>query len=147
MTKLLPFAALDAKDYEKALAHATKMLEANYIDIMGHYGSFIAHRELGHTEQAEFHKFMTSHLLDSIIKSGDGKTTAAAIPVISTDEEYVLFDFLKLRPQSQALIHDQGHSYDKMTALDPKTNQTVMISFSLDSTCLSTAAINWSVIF
>jgi hypothetical protein len=126
------FAALDAKDYEKALAHAGKMLDANYVDITGHFGSYVAHRELDHTEQAEFHRFMTTHLLDSLKKSGDGKTTATAIPVISTDEEYVLFDFLGLRPQSQALVHQEGHSYDKMTALDPKTNQTVIYYFNID---------------
>jgi len=57
---------------------------------------------------------------------------ATAFVVISTDEEYALFNYLGLRPTDQALIKDKGHSYDKMTALDPKTNQSVVYYFNID---------------
>ena len=75
---------------------------------------------------------MFEGLLDSIRKSGDGKTSDAAFVVISTDEEYVLLNFLGLRATGQALINEKGHSYDKMTAVDPKTNETVVYYFNID---------------
>jgi hypothetical protein len=37
-----------------------------------------------------------------------------------------------LRPQGQALIKEKDHSYDRMTALDPKTNQSVVYFFNID---------------
>jgi len=126
------FAALKANEFDKALESASTILAGNYLDIMGHFGSFVAQRELGHADQATYHRFVFEGLLNSIKNSGDGKTTDTAFVVISTDEEYALFNYLGLRPTDQALIKEKGHSYDKMTALDPKTNQTVTYYFNID---------------
>jgi hypothetical protein len=126
------FAALKANEYDKALERATAILGRNYVDIMGHFGSFVAHRELGHADLATYHRFVFEGLLNSIKNSDDGKTMETAFVVISTDEEYALFNYLGLRPTDQALIKEKGHSYDKMTALDPNTNQTVVYYFNID---------------
>jgi hypothetical protein len=37
-----------------------------------------------------------------------------------------------LRPSGQALIEDKGHHYDKMTAIDPKTEQSSTFYFNID---------------
>ena len=126
------FEALKAKEYDKSLANATAILKSNYLDIMGHFGSFVAQRELGHADLAAYHKSVFEGLLNSIRNSGDGKTLETAFIVISTDEEYALFNYLGLRPQGQALINEKDHSYDRMTALDPKTNQSVVYFFNID---------------
>jgi len=126
------FASLKANEYDQALESATTILSSNYLDIMAHFGSFVAHRALGHAELSAYHRFVFEGLLNSIKNSGDGKTMATAFVVISTDEEYALFNYLGLRPTDQALIKDKGHSYDKMTALDPKTNQSVVYYFNID---------------
>jgi len=55
-----------------------------------------------------------------------------AFVVISTDEEYALFSALGLRVTAQALINEKGHNYDKMTAVDPKTNETLIYYFNID---------------
>jgi hypothetical protein len=52
--------------------------------------------------------------------------------VISTDEEYVLLNFLGLGPTGQSLITQNNHSFDRMTALNPKTNETVVYFFNID---------------
>jgi len=126
------FAALKADEFDKALEIAGATLAGNYMDIMGHFGCFVAHRELGHADLAAYHRFVFEGLLNSIKNSGDGKTMETAFVVISTDEEYALFNYLGLRPTDQALIKEKGHSYDKMTALDPNTNQTVVYYFNID---------------
>jgi hypothetical protein len=125
-------AALVSKEYDKALTQADKILSSNYVDINAHFGAFAAHKALQHADQSAFHRFMFDGLLKSVVNSGDGKTEETAFIVISTDEEYVLFDFLGLRPTGQALVNKDGHSYDKMTAVDPKTNQTVVYFFNID---------------
>ncbi len=51
---------------------------------------------------------------------------------VATDEEYALFNVLGLRAVSQSLVHDKGHSYDKMDAIDRKTNQTTTFYFNID---------------
>jgi hypothetical protein len=126
------FASLKANEYDKALESATTILSANYMDIMGHFGSFVAHRELGHADLSAYHRFVFEGLLNSIKNSGDGKTMETAFVVISTDEEYALFNYLGLRPTDQALVKEKGHTFDKMTTLDTKTNQSVIYYFNID---------------
>jgi hypothetical protein len=126
------FAALTAKDYAAALAASEKMLAANYIDMNAHFGAFVSHRELGHTEKSDFHKYVFQNLIKSVSDSGDGKTMETAFVVISVDEEYVWLNFNGLRMTNQSLVDDKGHRYDKMTTTDPKTNQAVSYYFNID---------------
>jgi Domain of unknown function (DUF4919) len=126
------FAALNAKEFDKAIEFAEKILAKNFVEINGNFGAYVAHRELGHADKAAFRKFMVDGLLKSIMSSGDGKSEATAFVVISTDEEYVLFNFMGLRATGQALITKDGHSFDRMTTTDPKTNETAVYFFNID---------------
>src|SRR6266550_1698582 len=125
-TRKAMFAALNGKQYDQALLSSEKILAANYLDINAHFGSYVANRELGHAEKADYHKNVFQKLLQSISDSGDGKTVETAFIVISTDEEYALFNFMGLRPTAQELIEDKAHHYDKMTVTDPKNHQNVI---------------------
>ncbi len=126
------FAAIQAKDYDKALAQSELILSGNYVDLFGHFGAFAAHRELGHPEKSTHHKYVLDGLFKSIRESGDGKSTDTAIVVISTDEEYAFFSLMGLKLSSQALMHDKGHAYDQMTVLDPETNKQSVLFFNID---------------
>jgi len=126
------FAALKAKQYDQVLAFSEKILAANYLDINAHFAAYVANRELGRAEKADYHKDIFQKLLKSISDSGDGKTMETAFIVISTDEEYELFNFLGVRPNSQELIEDNGHNYDKMTVIDPEKNQKIIYYFNID---------------
>ncbi len=126
------FAALKAEEFEKALTASEKVLASNYLDINAHFVAFAANKRLGLSEKADYHRYVFENLLKSISDSGNGKTMETAFLVISTDEEYALFNFMGLRPAGQALIEDKGHHYDKMTAVDPKTNQTIVYYFNVD---------------
>jgi hypothetical protein len=131
-TRKTMFAALNAKQYAQALASSEKILAANYLDINAHFAAFVANRELGHPEKSDYHKNIFQKLLKSISDSGDGKTMETAFVVISTDEEYALFNFMGMRPTAQALIEDKNHHYDKMTVTDPENNQTLTYYFNID---------------
>ena len=125
-------AAMRASQWDEALKQSAKILEKNYVDINAHFGAFVANHEKGITDKADFHKFVVQGLIGSITNSGDGKSTDKAFVVISTDEEYALLNYLDLRPTGQALINSGGHSYDKLTAVDPKTNEKYELFFNID---------------
>src|SRR3989440_9499825 len=126
------FAAMRASQWDEALKQSAKILEKNYVDIDAHFGAFVANYEKGITDKADFHKFVVKGLINSITSSGDGKSMEKAFVVISVDEEYALLNYLGLRPAGQALLNDKGHSYDKMTAIDTKTNETFEFYFNID---------------
>ena len=126
------FTALNGRQYDQALTSSEKILAVNYLDIHAHFGAYIANRELGHGEKADYHKNIFQKLIKSITDSGDGKGPETAFVVISTDEEYALFNFLGLQPSAQELNEDKGHNYDKMTVLDPKSHQKVTYYFNID---------------
>jgi uncharacterized protein DUF4919 len=126
------FAAINARQFEPALAAAEKMLAANYLDMNAHFGAFVSHRELGHAEKSDFHKFVFQNLIKSVNESGDGKTMETAFVVISVDEEYVWFNYMGLRVSNQELVENNGHHYDRITATDPKTDKSVSFFFNID---------------
>src|SRR6266480_2380735 len=131
-TRKKMFAALNAGEFDAAVESAEKILAKNYVEINAHFVAYVAHRESGRAEKATFHKFMFDGLVKSITGSGDGKTAETAYVVITTDEEYSLFNILGLRPAGQSLITRNGHSFDRMTATNPKTNETVVYFFNID---------------
>ena len=126
------FAAVKAREFNQALEFAEKLLAKNFVDLNGQFGAYLSNRELGHADKATFHKFMFDGLMKSITSSGDGKTAETAFVVISTDEEYVFFSVQGLRPTGQSLVNQNGHSFDRMTALNPETNETVTYFFNID---------------
>jgi Domain of unknown function (DUF4919) len=126
------FDSLNAKEYAQALELADKILAGNFLDMNGQFGAFIAHRELGNADKAAYHKFLFDGLVNSVHKSGDGKSTSTAFVVISTDEEYVLLNWLGLRATGQSLIREDNHVFDLMKAVDRETNDAVSYYFNID---------------
>ena len=131
-TRVKMFAALKAKEFQQAVESAEKILANNFVELNAHFAAYVGNRELGHADKATFHKFMFDGLIKSITGSGDGHSPETAFIVISTDEEYVLFNYLGLRAAEQSLITKNGHSFDRMTATNPKTNETMVYFFNID---------------
>jgi hypothetical protein len=125
-------AALNSRNYAEALKNAEAVPAEDYVDMDAHFAEYIAHRELKNTDQAEFHKFVLQGLLDSITRSGDGKTPETAFQVIEVHEEYVLLRFMGLMPSKQSLLEKDGHSYDEMEVVNPKTQEKVTLYFNID---------------
>ncbi|HKP36630.1 MAG TPA: DUF4919 domain-containing protein [Pyrinomonadaceae bacterium] len=126
------FAGINAEQYQQVVASAEIILAKNFVDLNGQFGAFVGNRELGNTQKADLHKFLFEGLVHSIEKSGDGKSPETAFVVISVDEEYVLLNWMGLRATGQELVHQNGHSFDLMKAVDKKTNATVSYYFNID---------------
>jgi hypothetical protein len=95
---------LNARDFEGALKIADRVLQQNYAEPNAHMVAAAAHRELGHTEQAEFHSFVADGLLQSVTSQGDGKTAETAYHVIDISEEYALFRSMSLTLKAQSIV-------------------------------------------
>ncbi len=119
---------LNKKDFPAALKDAEAVLKSDYVNIDAHFVAFVANREMGATDKAEFHRTVFRGLIDSIMNSGDGKSPEKAWVVITVHEEYVILNVLGFMrfPMNQSLMHKDGHSYDVMTAkkADDGTEQT-----------------------
>ncbi len=125
-------AALNSKNYADTLKNGDVVLASDFVDMDAHFAEYVAQRELNNTDRAEFHKFVLKGLLDSITHSGDGKSEKTAFQVIDVHEEYVILRFMGLMPSQQSLSHKDGHSYDVMNAVDPRTQEKVTLYFNID---------------
>jgi len=110
------FAAMQAKDYSKALKEAETVLASEYVNIDAHMVASVAAKHTGADDKADFHRAVATGLIDSIRHSGDGKSAKTAWVVISVDEEYSMLRAFGLRPSGQSLVNQEGHSYDEMKA-------------------------------
>lgn len=120
------------KEYEKALKSVQSILDKNYVDIDAHNICRIAYREMKNPEKYNFHQFIVTGLIDSILNSGDGKSPETAYLVISIDEEYVILAVLDLKLIKQSLIKSNSKNYDKIEARNRKTGETTTLYFNID---------------
>jgi hypothetical protein len=124
--------ALNSKKYDEVLKNGDIVLAADFVDMDAHFAEYIAYRELKDEEQSEFHKRILQGLLDSITHFGDGKSFETAFQVIEVHEEYVILRFMGLMPSKQSLSEKNGHSYDVMEVMNPKSNEKVTLYFNID---------------
>jgi hypothetical protein len=87
---------------------------------------------LGAPDQAEFHKTVFRGLVNSIVNSGDGKSTDKAWVVINTHEEYVVLRVLGYKPGGQSLVRKDGHAYDVMKVKNVEDETDATFYFNVD---------------
>lgn len=125
--------ALNSKDFQGAIKNADVVLASNYVDMDAHFVEYVANRELNLSDKADLHKFVLQALLKSITDFGDGKTPETAFQVIQVHEEYVLLRFMGVGlPESQSLLHKNGHSFDEVKFKDPKSGEPITLYFNVD---------------
>ena len=124
--------ALNKKDYPAALKDAEAVLESNYVNMDAHFVAFVANREMGALDKAQFHRTVFRGLIDSIRNSGDGKSMETAWVVINVHEEYVVLRALGFRPGEQSLMHKDGHSYDVMKVKNAEDGTEQTFYFNVD---------------
>lgn len=125
------FAALSGKNYEQAAKLAEAILKDRYVDIYAHQVAAVAYRELGDRANSSVHGSVARELMRSIVESGDGSSPESAMVLISEEEEAVILQALALRVAKQELMDNQGHTYDRVDAMDAN-DITMTIYFNLD---------------
>ena len=129
-----PLALLADGNLEGAQLLAKQILAESYLDMEAHTAAARAAEKRGDKTAAAFHQYVLQGVLDSILKSGDGKTPATAYVVIAISEEYALMAHLGLRVAGQHLLNDDaGHSYDLLNGINPKTRAAQEVYFNIDA--------------
>jgi Domain of unknown function (DUF4919) len=126
------FEAYRRGDCAAVLAKAESILAANFVHVDAHLAAGLCHEKLGNEAAMRRERQIARGLIDSILQSGDGKSEQTAFVVIEVAEEYSLLRALGLRPSNQALIHAQGHSYDRFDTKSNDTGQQVVVFFNVD---------------
>lgn len=127
---------LGARDFERAIQVADAVLGRNYVEANAHLVAAAAHRELGHTQQAEFHQFVADGLLRSITSKGDGKSAETAYQVIDISEEYALFHSMNVTMKQQSTVGapvEEKPIVDRVVVVDRATNEERVMFFSVDN--------------
>ena len=125
-------AAVNAGDFPAAIKNADVVLAGDYVDLDAHFAEYVAHRELHHDAESQFHKNVFDGLLHSITNSGDGKSEQTAYVVVQTHEEYVVIRVFGLTLDKQSLKRVNHHAYDVIDATDPQSSQKVTLYFNVD---------------
>ncbi|MFC0410001.1 DUF4919 domain-containing protein [Roseomonas elaeocarpi] len=123
--------ALVAQDWTGALAQAEAQLDQFWLDGEMHLLAVLAAERLGNKEVAERHAVAGAGLIRSVLRSGSGVSPASAFTVINIGEEYTLLKTMKLQRTRQALIRENGHAYDQLTAVSAD-GRTAQVYFNVD---------------
>lgn len=108
------FALIDIKEYESCLTRSAGLLNINFISLGGHYTRVICFKESGDEEKAYLHEQILDGLLDSITRSGDGKSTETAFVTYSSAELYTFLNIMGLQAKGQAVVNENGKIFDAM---------------------------------
>lgn len=90
--------------WEEVLALATPFLDRCPVDMDFHFLRAVALSELGREAEAMQHQHWRHGLLESVMRSGDGRSAETAWVVISVGEEYAVLRALGLERESQSLL-------------------------------------------
>jgi len=132
-------AAFNAGKFDEALALALSITKHNIASPDGHFDAYVAYKHLDKTAEMEKERAILGGILKSIADSGDGKTAATAFFTVDPSEEYIFMGLvLGLSPKGQALVHQDGHNYDKMTAVDDAGKEST-VWFNTDTDIQMTA--------
>jgi uncharacterized protein DUF4919 len=126
------FDAYRRADCAAVLADAESILAVDFVQVDAHLLAGLCHGKLGNEEAMRRERATARGLVDSILRTGDGKSEASAFVVIEVAEEYSVLRLLGLQPSNQALVHAQGHSYDRFDTKSNDTGQPGVVFFNVD---------------
>jgi hypothetical protein len=110
---------VDAGNYARALAGAQTVISHNMAEPEGHLLAMLAYQKLGKDQEALREHNIVDAIVQSIMNSGDGQSAQKAWVTVSEGEkDFVVNIVLDAQPESQVVVHKDGHDYDKMTVLE-----------------------------
>ncbi|MFP4664364.1 MAG: DUF4919 domain-containing protein [Bacteroidales bacterium] len=122
---------LDSEQYEVATEVVKTVYHTQFHVPMFHFYAYAAWKESGNDKMAKLHSMIFNELMQSILKSGDGKSAKTAWVVINISEEYRVLEFLEMEMQSQSLVTENNRNYDRMEVIDENGEEDV-VYFNID---------------
>ena len=104
-------------DYASMLDHARKIIAHDFVDLLAHRDAAVSCKHLDKTAEFEEESLIADGLLKSV-ETGDGLSTQSPLTVISVEEEYEYLITQFRHVTRQALLRENGHTYDVMSTVD-----------------------------
>jgi tetratricopeptide (TPR) repeat protein len=127
------YAALSQGKFEDALKLAREVEDQNIADADAHYVAWRSLVELGRQDEAEKERRLLVALMDSIMKTGDGKSADTAWFAATIREEYLVMQMmLNVQFQSQHSQRIGDHYYD-VVAVKDQSGKEMILWFNTDT--------------
>ena len=124
--------AMTADDCVRALESSDRVLKASFINLLAHLVRSECLNKQGELARAAREDTIISGLRDSIFLSGDGASAKTAFIVVTFDEERFVLSAKGLEETQQALLRDDGHSYDVVEGKS-KDGAKTAVYFQIDA--------------
>lgn len=123
--------AFNHGDCDAVAAHAQQILAADFIHADAHLLLGTCRERQGDDAGAGREFTITHALLDAIIGARDGTTPATAFEAVEIFDEYSVLGVLGLTPGRQALVNENGHSYDRFEVTSAHGDK-ILVYFRID---------------
>lgn len=126
-------ASFEKGDFEGALRIARETERHNIADGDAHVAAWACLNQLGRKDEAAKEWSILQALLQSILKSGDGKSARTAWFAVGIREEYLVMEAaLKVQFKEQHSVKQDGHWYDAVSVTD-QSGKDAVIWFNTDT--------------
>ena len=125
-------AAFEKGDYEETLRIARVTLRHNIADGEAHIAAWSCLKQLGRQHEADQEWSILQALLQSILKSGDGKSAKTAWFVVGLREEFFTLGALQLQSKEQHSVKEGGHYFSRIVAAD-ESGKIAVLWFNIDT--------------
>lgn len=119
--KEIAFAAMEQKDWNTCLQATNTILDINFTSLTGHFGAMMCHFESGNRDLGEYHNAILDGFIDAIWRSGDGRTSATAFYITSTNDLYAFVQLHGFMATGQSLVYYQQKPIDAIDIKNPET--------------------------
>jgi tetratricopeptide (TPR) repeat protein len=125
-------ACFEMGDYEGTLRIARETLRHNVADGEAHAAAWSSLKQLGRQPEADKEWSILQALLQSILKSGDGKTAKTAWFVVGLREEFLVLGAQQAQSKEQHSVMQDGHYYSRIVVTDNSGKEAVLW-FNIDT--------------
>lgn len=123
---------LNANKNDQVIKLTQKYIQTYFAELDFHYYAMVAYKNLNNENGFNWHRFVLNQLVNSILKSGDGKSTKTAFVVIAVREEYSFMGLLGIDHSGQHLVNEKGHSYDMFDVKKNENYNENKVYFNID---------------
>lgn len=126
-------ASFEKGDYEGTLKIARETEQRNVADGEAHVAAWSCLKQLGRQPEADKEWGILQALLQSILKSGDGKSAKTAWFVVGLREEFLIVGAaLQAQSKEQHSVKQDGHYYSRVVVTDSDGKDAV-VWFKIDT--------------
>lgn len=124
-------AAFDRNDLSAVVDVTSTVLATDQADIRAHMLRAVALRKMQRLAEADFHRSVAVGLINSIMRTGDGRGVKSAWTVFRVKEEYEVIKVLGCIVESQALSSDGDRRLDILEARRVREGGTIRVYFDV----------------